>query len=67
MSIRFLWDPFKALNNLRKHKVSFKEAATVFLDPEAINIHDPDHSVAEDRWVLLGLSPSTPSTRCRAC
>jgi uncharacterized protein len=56
MSTRFLWDPLKAINNLKKHKVSFKEAATVFLDPEAINIHDPEHSKIEDRWVLVGLS-----------
>ncbi len=56
MSIRFLWDPLKAANNLRKHKVSFKEAVTVFLDSEAINIHDPEHSKSEDRWVLVGLS-----------
>jgi hypothetical protein len=54
--IKFSWDARKAKQNLRKHKVSFEEAATVFYDENARLIHDPGHSAQEDRFVLLGLS-----------
>src|SRR5262245_2583381 len=54
--IRFIWDPRKALANLRTHRVSFGEAATVFSDENAILLDDPIHSVDEPRFVLLGLS-----------
>lgn len=55
-AIQFEWDPAKARTNLRKHRVSFEEAATVFYDDRAILIADPDHSNVEDRFVLLGMS-----------
>lgn len=55
-AIQFEWDPVKARQNLRKHRVSFEEAATVFYDERALLIADPDHSDVEDRFVLLGLS-----------
>jgi hypothetical protein len=45
--------------NQRKHGVSFAEAKTVFLDDEALLIPDPDHSLDEDRFVLLGISHRT--------
>lgn len=54
--LRFTWDPRKAADNLRKHGVSFEEAATAFADERALVIADPEHSGAEDRFVLLGLS-----------
>jgi len=57
-SIRFEWDPRKADANLRKHKVSFEDAQSVFSDERALLIDDPDHSEEEDRFVLLGLSQS---------
>ena len=53
----FEWDPVKAARNLRKHGVSFREAATVFGDPLAVTYNDPDHSEAEQRFVTLGRSP----------
>jgi len=56
MSIHFDWDPAKNAINIRKHKVSFEEASTVFLDEGALLIADPDHSDEEDRFILLGLS-----------
>lgn len=56
--LRFEWDPRKAALNLRKHGVSFSEAETVFTDERALLIDDPDHSGAEDRYLLLGLSSS---------
>ncbi len=55
-AIRFEWDSGKAATNLRKHGVAFEEARTVFEDDEALFISDPEHSVAEDRFVLVGLS-----------
>ncbi len=54
--LRFTWDPRKAQANEQKHGVSFEEASTVFVDEEALLIGDPEHSVDEDRFLLLGLS-----------
>lgn len=54
--INVVWDESKAAANLKKHKVSFEEARTVFNDPEALRIYDPDHSADEDRFILLGVS-----------
>ena len=54
--LRFVWDPRKSQANVRKHGVTFTEAETVFLDEEALLIRDPDHSIQEERFVLLGLS-----------
>jgi hypothetical protein len=42
------WDPAKAAANLKKHRVSFEEAASVFLDPGALTFWDPDHSDEEE-------------------
>ncbi len=49
-------DPAKAALNLKKHRVSFEEAASVFGDPLAFTFADPDHSIDEDRWLMFGLS-----------
>jgi uncharacterized DUF497 family protein len=54
--MEFEWDPQKAAKNLRKHKVSFTEAATVFSDPLSATVHDPDHSEEEDRYIIVGMS-----------
>jgi len=54
--VEFSWDARKARQNLQKHKVSFEEAATVFYDEDAIEFFDPEHSVNEDRFLMLGLS-----------
>ena len=45
--MEFEWDPHKAAKNLRKHKVSFVEAATVFDDHSSLTVPDPDHSTVE--------------------
>ena len=50
------WDPKKARLNLRKHKVSFEEAATAMSDPMAVTGADPDHSITEDRYITFGVS-----------
>ena len=55
-SIEFSWDDNKAKSNLIKHKISFQEAKTVFDDDNARLIYDPEHSVSEERFILLGLS-----------
>jgi len=52
----FEWDPIKAHDNRDKHAVTFDEAATVFRDPKALSIFDPEHSDSEDRWITLGIS-----------
>ena len=54
--IQFEWDDHKSRENQRKHKVSFEEAQTVFLDENAIRFFDPDHSQDEDRFLMLGMS-----------
>ncbi len=54
--LRFDWDPRKATQNRRKHRVSFEEAQAAFLDEEALVIEDPDHSASEDRFILLGMA-----------
>jgi uncharacterized DUF497 family protein len=52
----FEWDSRKAAANLKKHSVSFEEAMTVFLDDHALTGADPDHSVGESRWLIIGRS-----------
>ena len=52
------WDPYKAAENRRKHAVSFEEAKTAFGDELALVIDDPDHSIKEERFLLLGVSSS---------
>ena len=56
MSYKFDWDPAKAVRNLKDHKVAFEEASTVFGDPLAMLMADPDHSEDEERYLLLGMS-----------
>lgn len=50
------WDPNKARQNLRKHGVSFEEAATLFNDPLSSTISDPRHSEIEERFIIVGKS-----------
>ncbi|MBD2251778.1 BrnT family toxin [Nostoc parmelioides] len=54
--MEFEWNPDKAILNLEKHGVSFQEAATVFNDPLSVTFPDPDHSIGESRYVIIGLS-----------
>lgn len=50
------WDPKKATANLKKHQVSFEEAATALSDPMAATAADPDHSLEEERNITFGVS-----------
>jgi uncharacterized protein len=54
--IHFTWDDTKAKANLLKHKISFNEASSVFSDDNARLLYDPDHSLEEERFLLLGIS-----------
>ena len=54
--IRFEWDETKNEINKKKHNVSFEEAGSVFYDSEALIIPDPDHSIGEERFLILGYS-----------
>ena len=56
MPLIFEWNDEKASYNKKKHKVSFEEARTVFLDENAIRFFDPDHSEDADRFLMLGMS-----------
>jgi uncharacterized DUF497 family protein len=51
----FEWDPAKARENARRHRVTFERGATVFLDPNALSLFDEQHSEEEERWITLGL------------
>ena len=54
--IRFSWDENKNALNIRKHGITFMEAATVFYDDFAIEFDDPDHSINEERFLIIGYS-----------
>lgn len=54
--LTFDWDEAKNKENKRKHRISFEEAQTVFLDERALRFFDPDHSEDEDRFLMLGFS-----------
>ena len=50
------WDPKKADENLKRHKISFDEATSVFTDPFALTFDDPEHSLGEQRYITIGTS-----------
>ena len=54
----FIWDKNKNERNIASHKISFEEAKTVFYDPNARVVYDPEHSDDEARFIILGLSRS---------
>ena len=53
--MEFEWNRAKAQSNLRKHQVSFEEAARVFVDPNRIETFDGRETYGEDRWKTVGL------------
>ncbi|MDG0817334.1 BrnT family toxin [Bdellovibrio svalbardensis] len=50
------WDSVKSNKNMEKHGIAFDEAATVFFDQSYLSLYDEDHSVVEDRYIVLGQS-----------
>lgn len=65
--MRFEWDGGKAATNVKKHRVSFDEAVTVFYDPLAATFEDPDHSDDEGRLVTIGYFGPGPATGRLSC
>jgi uncharacterized DUF497 family protein len=55
-SLKFEWDDQKAQFNIKKHGVSFEEAATIFYDLLYLEDYDEAHSKQEDRFKIIGLS-----------
>lgn len=53
--MKFVWDPAKATTNLRKHGVSFEEAATCFDDPDGAYFRN-EAPAYEDRLILIAVS-----------
>ncbi len=56
MSIYFTWNEDKAASNIKKHRVSFEEATTVFSDPLAVIFDDEANSFHEAREIIIGHS-----------
>jgi uncharacterized DUF497 family protein len=54
--VRYEWDEEKNISNMTKHGISFDEAVTVFLDENLMIMADEDHSVDEERFIIIGLS-----------
>ena len=54
--MKIIWEEAKNQDNIKKHNISFEEDQTVFYDPDGKLISDPDHSIEEDRFIILGLS-----------
>jgi len=59
-----VWAKRKASANLKKHGISFDEAQTVFYDEHARHMPDPDHSLDEERFILLGMAVYTSGDEC---
>jgi hypothetical protein len=53
---QFEWDTSKGLQNIEKHGIPFKEAATVFRDDKAAVLEDDEHSQSEERFKIVGIS-----------
>ena len=56
IGMNFTWDEAKNLSNQKKHGVSFEEAETVFCDDDSVLFDDPDHSVGEERFLIIGVT-----------
>ena len=55
MRYSFDWDTTKEKQNVRKHKIAFRRAATVFRDPNQLSVYDERHSKDQDRWITIGI------------
>ena len=62
--MKFEWDEEKAAANLAKHGVSFEEAKTVFDDLLYVDFYDPDHSIDEHRYIIIGESQQRRFVDC---
>ena len=55
MRYQFDWDPAKEKQNIRKHQITFRRAASIFRDPNQLSAFDDEHSEDEDRWITMGI------------
>ncbi len=55
--MRFEWDRKKTDSNIRKHGISFEQAAFIFADKNSLSLYDKERSREEERWITMGLSP----------
>ena len=55
MRYNFDWNPEKEKQNIRKHNLSFRQAASIFNDQNQLSVYDEEHSDNEDRWITIGL------------
>ena len=55
-AIRFEWNKNKAQLNDKKHGITFEEAQSIFYDEYALEFFDQEHSLKEERFLMLGLS-----------
>jgi uncharacterized DUF497 family protein len=53
---QFEWDEAKAAANIRKHRVTFEQASTVFHDPRLLTVVDREHNQHEERWFSVGVA-----------
>lgn len=58
-SLTFEWDEHKNEINKRKHGISFETAREVFYDDDAVLFDDPDHSIGEERFLIIGMTLSS--------
>ena len=63
-AVRFDWDPDKNARNREKHGVTFEEAKTVFEDDLFVSVADPDHSIGEKRYLIMGQSLQDGCSLC---
>lgn len=54
----FEWNVAKEKENIRKHSLNFRQATSVFRDPNQLVIYDEEHSEEEDRWITMGIDSS---------
>jgi uncharacterized DUF497 family protein len=52
---RFDWDPAMETQKVRKHKLSFRRAASVFRNPSQLSVYDEEHSETGGRWAKTGI------------
>lgn len=62
--MEFQWDPKKAAENVKKHGVTFQEAATIFRDPLAITFPDPDHYCGREQIHYFWAFAAKTTNRC---
>ena len=58
-TISFEWDENKNTINKDKHGLSFEEAREVIYDDNAVLFDDPDHSIGEERFLIIGMLKSS--------